>query len=111
MTALTPSTIRAPSSTRTPVGSVTEISLPVSINGNSVVIVIALGALSREAPGIGDVETKVFAVAGETARKRSPTTSASALARFISSSFSSSRMLRSTVDSRLSSHFFRLRAR
>jgi hypothetical protein len=74
-------------------------------------MVIALGALSRAAPGIGDVETKVFAVAGEIARKRSPTTMTSALARFISSSFSSSRMLRSAVDSRLSSHLFRLRAR
>jgi hypothetical protein len=51
------------------------------------VIVMALGALSKDAPGIGEVATKVFAAAGEIVRRINPKSSVMKLARFIFSSF------------------------
>ena len=53
-------------------------------------MVMALGALSSEAPGIGDVATKVLAAAGEIVRRINPKSTVMKLARFIFSSFFSS---------------------
>ena len=78
--------VNAPSSTRAPVGSVTTTSFPSSSRGNSVVIVTEFGALSKDAPAIGDVATSEFAkeVAGKMISAASATKVA--VVRFIISS-------------------------
>ena len=77
-----PATVRVPSSTRRPAGSVTVISFPISIGVISTVIVTALGATFSVAPAIGEVATKELAKAGEAMKKVRPITPTSAAIRF-----------------------------
>jgi hypothetical protein len=55
--------VNVPSSTLLPLGSVTEISLPISARGACVVKVTALGATFKIAPLMGTVLVKEFAKA------------------------------------------------
>lgn len=77
-----PATVRVPSSTRRPDGSVTEISFPISIGVISTVIVTALGATFSVDAAIGVVATNVFATAGDAKMKVSPITPIAATNRF-----------------------------
>jgi len=65
------------------------------------------------APEVGEVATRVFEKAATGVKRIAPTTIAIALNFFIASysSFILPNMLRTRADSRLSSHFFRLRHR
>ena len=77
-----PATVRVPSSTRRPAGSVTVTSFPISIGVISTEIVTALGATFSVAPAIGEVATKELAKAGDAIKKVRPITPISAAIRF-----------------------------
>ena len=64
-----PSTVSAPSSTRTPLGSVTVTELPTPKSATFVVIVTALGGEVSEEPLIGEVLTSELAFAGNVIKR------------------------------------------
>ena len=88
MMTLTPSTVRAPSSTRLPLGSVIVTEFPTSKRATCVVIVTALGGDESEEPLIGEELTRELADAGEMTRNErmaiAPTATALRTVRFLS---------------------------
>jgi hypothetical protein len=80
ITAVVSLIVSEPSSTRDPLGSVTERVVPWSVREDVPVTEIALGALERTAPEVGDVAVKVFATAGLALMKRLEMSSAARLA-------------------------------
>jgi hypothetical protein len=95
-----------PSSTRTPFGSVTEISLASGKSGNCPVTVTLVGETDKVEPLIGEVLTNVFANVAVVPNKVNRSTKALRAANFLTFAFLEAPG--KCLNSRQSSHFFRL---
>ena len=95
-----------PSSTRTPLGSVTEISLASASSGSCPVTVTLVGETDNVEPLIGDVLTSEFAKVAVVPNKVNRSTKALRAANFLTSAFREAPGKR--LNSRQSSHLFRL---
>ena len=95
-----------PSSTRTPFGSVTEISLASGSKGSCPVTVTLVGETESVEPLMGDVLTSALEKALEIPNKVNRSTKAPWAANFLTSAFPEAPGKR--LNSRQSSHLFRL---
>jgi hypothetical protein len=97
-----------PSSTRTPFGAVTEISLASGNRGNCPVTVTLVGETDNVEPLIGEVLTSEFANVADVPNKVNRRTKALRAANFLTFAFREA--LGKCLNSRQSSHLFRLSA-
>ena len=95
-----------PSSTRTPLGSVTEISLASGSKGSCPVTVTLVGETDNVVPLIGEVLTSEFANVAVVPNNVNRSTNALRAANLITSAFPEA--LGKCLNSRQSSHLFRL---